>query len=170
MPNAAMARKILDITEKFPENFNMASWISYIDEDIDRTFGLSFSDKGDRTQTLQIMELENGEELNICNTTLCVSGWAVALDGWEFNRYGSPKKEGETFVSWVVTGMRILDITKHDADVLFGTTEARAKLALAQLADGADVIDWNKVDDDDDSYDDEEYEEDYYCGCGCDDY
>lgn len=162
MANAQMARKILDMIEKYPENFDMGTWISNIDSDIDRTFGIKYdgyTGYTGLTRTLQIVESDGKDTLNICDTTLCVSGWALALDGWQFNRYGTPTKDGQQFDSWVKTGMKILDITLYDAEVLFGTSDTRAVLALTQLAEGADIIDWDKVNDEDDD-DDDEYD---YC-------
>lgn len=166
MPNAQMAGKILDMINKYPENFDMSTWISYISEDMNRMTDLSHTDPLYRAQTLRIFELDDSEGLNICDTTLCVSGWAVALDGWEFNRYGTPKKDGEVFEGWIETGKKILDISQEDADILFGTTEIRAKIALGQLAQGAFSIDWDKVRDEDPEYD-STCDCCPCCGCNC---
>jgi hypothetical protein len=154
MANAEMAKRILKIIEKKPEAFSMWMWIDGFDsenvEEWDADLGdYVVPDDAPMTFRLDLQFDADGnplQEVNVCGSTLCVSGWAIALDGWTFSRDEElPSKNGKMLEDWTEEGQRILGLTYSDADILFGTSNYVAVRALQQIADGADHIDWDSA-------------------------
>ena len=136
MPNAALAQKILDMVTLRPETLDMGNWAD-----------LGYSEDAEPLTALTIPLDTPVQEINVCDSTLCISGWALALTGWTIFRGRNPEKEGEDFRSWEVNGMLALGIDFEDASRLFFSSEPLALAVLRQLAGGAKFVDWDAAED-----------------------
>ncbi|MEU1827179.1 hypothetical protein ABZ502_32725 [Streptomyces abikoensis] len=120
MPNATLARYILDSILTHPDQYDQSAWFT--------------SD-----------HLLTPDAEPECGTTLCVAGWAAHLSGYTLVHDGWPTaiKDGE-HVSVDRAAELALNISPYDAAVLFhgDLLPEQAIAALDQLADGAPQIDW----------------------------
>jgi hypothetical protein len=149
MANALMAKRILRAIEANPYNFDMNSWVSipWV------TWNGEEYEEGEDSFALTPLFIEavntDAAELpeeigNVCGTTLCVAGWALALDGWELTRNEEAFKKGEEFRGFFATGAEILDISVEEADRLFTLNDEHAIIILTQIAEGEE-INWTAV-------------------------
>lgn len=131
---AKTAQAILDIVRLHPENHDQRDWV-----------------------------VENRVQANgMCNTTLCVAGWAQWLHEGNVCDAESGTRDVEHAAA------EYLDISFEDADYLFyHCTDAGAVAALEYLVRG-EPIDWDAVDEfNDDEDDDTHFCEDKDCDeCG----
>jgi hypothetical protein len=158
MANALMAKRILRAIEANPYNFDMAFWVSIPwaswEETDYATWNGEEDEEGEDSFALTPLFIEavntDAAELpkeigNVCGTTLCIAGWALALDGWELTRNDDEAfKKGEEFRGFFATGAEILDISTGEAERLFTLNDENAIIILTQIAEGEE-INWTAV-------------------------
>lgn len=125
MPNAALARSVLDRIIASPDQCDQSTWLD-----------------GGAPQLAH-------DQVPVCGTTLCVGGWAAHFAGYTLSQNGTgffAVKDGIR-VPVQRAALSALAITEDDGLQLFDEDllPEQAKAALDQLADGAPHINWESA-------------------------
>lgn len=131
MANRELAQHILNQLEEKPYAHNQRWW---------------FHKNRSSEATSVLMPGERVE----CGTTLCVAGWAAYISGYMLTSYEGgittatlpfgPQRQVPDI------GRELLDLSEMDAYILFhNTSNEEAKMALEQIINGRDHIEWTDV-------------------------
>jgi len=170
LTGAELAERIESIVTWRPDLHDQDFWFKhYDDERKDTRYGKVTPDELPLETLLQEVT-EMREEPVSCNTTLCVAGWALVLNGYEIRRDKSLSrytenvyitedyalKDGQKFDIYDKAA-ELLGISAEDGDKLFSEIHNdQAVEALSAISNG-NPIQWEDILD----YD-EEYDPDYY--------
>jgi len=129
-PNTkALAQGILDYIETYPERHDQQFW---------------FLDKSKASPRTLSNVVNDGDEFNICKTTMCIAGTAVFLSRPtdEFKRFGDKS------YNWVSAGGELLGLDDDEAYWLFYGNNQTAKKMLRAVANG-DEAEFYRIHDED---------------------
>lgn len=104
-PNAELAYRTLDLIQANPEHFNMAEWSA------SRVNKVSLKD----------LTAPTDQDVEVCGSTACFAGWAIALSGYMVTTNSVLTGDGKTTVTDEVQefAAALLGIDYEDSEYLF---------------------------------------------------
>lgn len=156
LTGAALAERIESIVSWRPDLHDQGYWFASYDDKNQRVFGDIKPEELPLKDILREVD-EQLEEEHPCNTTLCVAGWAVVLNGYSLHRV--PRQSGENHFMWHFyaekdgknfhideLAMELLGLDMQDAEKLFSETisNEQALEALEYIVNGI-PIDWDEI-------------------------